>query len=92
MNTIVATRSFVGRTLERGEFDIMGAVGMPYPCGEGEWACPVFLTPLFDQLPDIRGVDSFQALSLALKLIHSLLEGFIEQGGTLFFDGEKFTP
>jgi hypothetical protein len=65
---------------------------MPYPCDEGDWACPVSLTPLFNQLPDIHGVDSFQALSLAVKLIHSLLEDFVEKVGTLFLDGDEFTP
>ena len=90
MKTIVATRSLVGRTPERGELDITCSVGMPYPCKDGDWACPVSLTPLFDQLPDIRGVDSFQALSEAVKLIHRLLEGFVEMGGTLFMDGDEF--
>jgi hypothetical protein len=65
---------------------------MPYPCEDGDWACPVSLTPLFDQLSDMRGVDSLQALSEAVKLIHRLLEGFVENGGRLFIDGHEFPP
>jgi hypothetical protein len=80
VNAIVATRSLLGRAPERGEFDITATIGTPYACEDGDWACPVCLTPLFDHLADIPGVDSFQALSLAMKLVHSLLEDFIKKG------------
>jgi hypothetical protein len=90
MQTIVAARRLLGRTPEGSNLDIVCSVGMPYPCEGRDWACPVSVTPLFDQLPDMQGLDSFQALELAIKLVHNLLEGFIEKGGSLYMDGDEF--
>ena len=88
----VATRTLVGRVPTRGEFDITASVGMPYRCEGGDWACPVSLRPLFDDLADIHGIDSLQALRLAIELVHTLMQDFIQKGGALFLDGEEFAP
>jgi hypothetical protein len=71
------------------EFDIGLKIGIPYKI-EGqhdEWACPVALVGLHRGFPDMRGIDSLQALSLALRLSRILLEAFIESdGGRIYFE------
>lgn len=58
-------------------------VGCPYQTASGQWACPVDTGGLYNHLPDIVGVDSLQALCLALSLIRKLLEHFLDAGGTI---------
>ncbi len=66
------------------EFALTIAVGEPYRVDGGDWACSVATEGLFDRLPDIHGVDSWQALQLALRLVASLLTGCATDGGRLF--------
>lgn len=62
-------------------------IGTPY-AEDGAVACPVSLS-LYDPLPDIRGEDSVQALSLALSLVRQLLGYVNEDGGqVLHLDGD----
>lgn len=56
-------------------------VGPPYRAATGEWRCPVRLSGPYERLPDMAGVDSLQALSMAASLVRSLLEGAVAQGG-----------
>lgn len=70
-------------------------IGKPYlyQNGEGfeEWACPVSLRSLYNNLSDARGGDPFQALCLASSLVLDLLSGFQEEGGTLLIEeGQEF--
>ncbi len=65
-------------------------IGKPYSVDTEEWACPVSLKPLYPRLPDQHGVDSMQALCLALSLVFDLLSHFKEKGGALQYeDGEE---
>ena len=66
-------------------------IGKPYPASDVDWACPVALEGLERKLPDIHGVDSFQALMLAQKLLLQLMTGVIEDGGR-FEDDEGGSP
>ena len=43
-------------------------IGKPYFVAEGEWACPLELQGFERRHPDMRGVDSLQALALAITL------------------------
>jgi hypothetical protein len=75
----------------KGEaFVIEMAVGAPYRCETGEWACPIALGGLYDRLADIHGEDSFQALCLAIRLAQDLLWDFREKGGKLLSGTEDF--
>lgn len=71
-------------------FRITVQIGMPYRWGTDpeEWACPVAVSPLFRNLQDAHGNDSFQALCLAVALAQDLLNGFREQGGILSYEGD----
>lgn len=67
------------------EFPITIGVGRPYETGPQEWACPVRLGGLYEDLRDQHGVDSWQALQLALRLVSQLLGYFVEDGGRLLW-------
>ena len=71
-------------------FTIELEIGTPYQCEPGEWACPVALTGLYDRLAEARGVESFQALCMAISLAQDLLRGFRDKGGKLLMDTEDF--
>lgn len=62
--------------------EVCAEIGRPYDRGDGAWACPVGLKPLYD-LADIEGVDSLQALCLGASLIRKLLNHFVEDGGRI---------
>ncbi|HMQ04244.1 MAG TPA: DUF3658 domain-containing protein [Pyrinomonadaceae bacterium] len=66
------------------QFDIGVMIGQPYEHELGDWACPVALVGLHGRFPDIHGIDSFQSLTLALRLIGNLLTVFVEDGGKLY--------
>jgi len=80
---IIAERELVADSPKKGHFHVVIRIGRPYQVSDVEWACPVVIEGLHSRLPDIHGIDSFQALMLALNLVRSLLEGFVEEGGKL---------
>ena len=80
---IIAERELVGDSPKKGRFRVVLRIGRPYRSSDVDWACPVSLEGLRFRLADVHGVDSFQALMLALSLMRSLLEGFVEEGGKL---------
>jgi hypothetical protein len=66
-------------------------VGAPYSHRDGGFACAVEIAPLYAELEDVRGVDSFHAVWLACSLILKLLGHFKSQGGQLANeDGSEF--
>lgn len=58
-----------------------------------DWACPLALIGLHGAPRDIRGVDSWQALTLAQEVLRVLLTLFVDSGGKLFWEkgGEEIT-
>ena len=67
-------------------------VGKPYPEADGScWRCPVELEGHRGRYPDITGVDSLQALCLALALLRSELQD-LETRGIRVLDAESDEP
>jgi hypothetical protein len=64
-------------------------IGQPYQKGDGSWACPIQLKGLFENLSDVSGEDSFQALMLAQNLARTLLNALAEKGWTVYSHGDK---
>jgi hypothetical protein len=60
-------------------------IGKPFRASDVDWACPVEAEGLFENLADIHGIDSFQALVLAQGLLRSLMYGEIENGSTFWW-------
>jgi uncharacterized protein DUF6968 len=59
------------------------SIGVPRPLPEGGWECPVAADGLYVDLPPIRGVDSWHALILAVRLLEELLSSEIARGSVL---------
>ena len=75
-----------------GQKKLLGiAIGQPYQVDDVSWACPVIVDGLHKKLKDAVGVDSWQALSLAIALIRQLLGYYVEDGAELYWEegGEK---
>ena len=64
-------------------------IGRPYPDPEGDWSCPVAMDGLYGVLGPIRGIDSWQAFLLALRLLEDLLEVEVERGAILHWPPEE---
>jgi len=85
MTAVVATRTCFGRKPGEDCFPVIVEIGTPYKCkGDPEtWACPVRIEPFLDGVRDAYGVDSLQALCMAVYLVRKLLDGFCAEGGML---------
>lgn len=94
MNTVIASTRFYGKLPgQKRRFAIEWKIGTPYRVAARpeEWACPVSLQPLCERLADAHGIDSLQALCLAISLGLYLLGCFQEDGGVLSLaDGKEF--
>lgn len=92
MTELVAERELIGETAVRGRFPVRIRIGKPYPANDLDWACPVKVEGMEWPFPDMHGVDSLQALTLALYLARQSLEDFLQKGGSLFWpEGEPAT-
>jgi uncharacterized protein DUF6968 len=87
----VAAVEVIAETVEGKRLTISVRIGRPYEETDGNWACPVEMAPIYGQLADIRGVDSFHALWLGCSLVLKLLGHFKAAGGKLYGeDGAEF--
>ena len=83
MPDYIASREFRAHHPGRGEFTITLRIGAPYR-SDDDWACAVTLEGLIDNLKPQHGVDSWQALVLAVYLARTVLGRFVEAGGKIF--------
>ena len=88
MNNVTAIFTLLSIAPEGEEKALTLAVGVPYRREEGAWACPVALQGLYEELPDVVGMNSWHALNLALALLHRLLAHYIAGGGRLLWQHE----
>jgi hypothetical protein len=67
------------------------AIGQPYQVDDVSWACPLIVEGLHKKLKDAVGIDSWQALGLAIALVRQLLGYYVEDGAELYWKegGEK---
>ena len=79
----VASLDVVAITPEGRQVSLAVRIGKPARAESG-YACPVEISPIYGELADIRGVDSFHALWLACSLVLKLLESFKSSGGRLY--------
>jgi hypothetical protein len=82
---VIATRDLVGQRIDGVPFDVAIRIGRPYQVDDVSWACPVALDGIDRSLPDIHGIDSWQAFLLATSLVRSRVEHFLEKGGKLYW-------
>lgn len=55
-------------------------IGRPYPDPKGDWSCPVAVDGWHGEFRPIHGIDSWQALLLALRFLEGLLAAEVERG------------
>lgn len=84
----IATRELVGERAGGKRFNITIRIGEPYQVNDVSWACPVAVDGVDTRLADMHGIDSWQALLLAISLVRSRLEHFREIGGKLYWPEE----
>ena len=80
----VASLEVVAVTAEGKQITLSIRIGRPHAVEGGGWDCPVEMSPIYGELADIRGVDSFHSLWLACSLVLKLLESFKASGGKLY--------
>jgi hypothetical protein len=85
----IATRELVGERAGGERFNIIIRIGEPYQVNDVSWACPVAVDGVDTRLADMHGIDSWQALLLAISLVRSRLEHFLETGGKLYWPEES---
>jgi hypothetical protein len=67
---------------------------MPTPRSGGGWRAPVCLKGLDDRVHNIAGMDSWQALSLAMRFAGARVGHFVESGWKFSWglDGNEISP
>jgi hypothetical protein len=95
MGDLIASLEIVGLRASGEELRIAARIGRPHRVEGGDqpggWACTVEIEPLYAELPEIRGIDSFHAMWLAASLVLKLLKHFKATGGQLLNDdGSEF--
>jgi hypothetical protein len=69
--------------------EVILRIGQPYQKEDGSWACPIQLKGLFEDLSDVNGEDSFQALMLAQNLARTLLNALAEKGWNVYSNADR---
>ena len=89
MHTYIAEKILFLKNTDEEVKKVNLSIGQPYQKGDGSWACPIQLKGLFENLSDVSGEDSFQALMLAQNLARTLLNALAEKGWNVYSQGDK---
>ncbi len=64
------------------------AIEAPKQIDEESWGCGLLMQGITDRAHHrIVGIDAWQALTLALRMVEQMLTYFVEDGGSLFWEG-----
>lgn len=85
---VAAERIFYAASPDGRWQEVTLTVLMPSPRPGGGWRAPVRLKGLDGQVHNIAGMDSWQALSLAMKFVGERLGHFVENGWKLSWNRE----
>lgn len=88
--TVIAERALLCSPAGEAQRAVVLRLHAPVRDADG-WLCEAELMNLFEDRARARGVDSLQALQLALGAVHQALEGMIRAGGSVCWaDGSPF--
>ena len=89
---VVAETRMIMRDKDGKQRELHIKIGRPYKVASGEAACPLTIDGLYGKLRDIRGVDTFQALGLAMKLVQMTLKAWEKKGAVFLIseDGKEY--
>jgi hypothetical protein len=85
MENVIAERTISAVDGDGNRLEIVARIGQPclVECGFADWACKIELNGLHEDIPNIWGTDSWQALHLANRWLKVLLKDFHRKGGKL---------
>jgi hypothetical protein len=93
MKDVIAERRLIAVNKTDGtRINVCIRVGKPYSLVGQDAECPVEITGLFESVAPARGIDTFQALELALEISHVLkvksdeYDFYYADGGYHYFD------
>jgi hypothetical protein len=87
----IAAQEFLWLRRDGTEQLIAARIGRPYAIEDDMWACPVELNGVDTQYPDVLGVGSMQALSLAVRLVRMRLGHLLDDSETLLYVQDRTT-
>ena len=91
MNQIADLRLQLIRPGAKRRSAVRVTIGAPEPDGQ-DWSCPIRFKGLGNGREQrIFGVDSWQAMILALRFAEGMLQNGVRKGGRLFYLGEEVT-
>jgi hypothetical protein len=77
----VAASTFVFQSSDGVRRRVRARVGKPYKESQSRWRCPSEIRGFERRYPDFTGVDSMQALVLAISAVRARIEDFLDKGG-----------
>jgi hypothetical protein len=85
----IAERTLDAVAADGTQFVLTLRVGAAYQSSDVSWSCPIEAVGIKQRLPDITGIDSWQAIQLSFRLLSDIAGHFVEQGGKLFWSGTR---
>lgn len=85
----IASSELLGVQPDGTHVHVVARLGSPCRRSDGTWVSAYVIEGLTEP-HDMVGVDSLQALSMAMSMVRALLERFVEQGGRVL-DREALT-
>ena len=80
MNETIANTKLKMRSPSGDTTDIHIQIGRPYEISEDEAACPIEMKDLYQKIPDLRGIDTFQALAIAFMFVRTTIREWTKKG------------
>ena len=77
----MAASEFIFQSTDGAKRRVRARIGKPYKEGPLMWRCPSEIRGFEPRYPDFAGVDSMQALSLAMSALRARIEDFLDKGG-----------
>jgi len=77
----VAASDFIFQSIDGVKRRVRARVGRPYREAPLKWRCPSEIRGFERRYPDFTGVDSMQALTLAMAALRARIEDFLDKGG-----------
>ena len=85
---MIAETTLIMCDIDGGRREIHIKIGTPYKIPGGDAACPLSMDGLYGKLHDIYGIDTFQALVLAVKFVRLTLRALEKKGATFYMSEE----
>jgi hypothetical protein len=86
--TEVAASDFIFQSAGGRKRRVRVRVGTPYKESSLSWRCPAEIRGFERRYPDMSGVDSMQALCLAIATVRARIEDFVDKGGKVLDAGD----